>query len=113
MSGLLKANIIVTYCASFAWGIGYYFVEDPRMDIMVSLLAGVLITQFVAMHASNANKPIPSWSKWVIFFSWPISMHVVLLYCKGFKGLMISLGHLSLYIIMPMISFFAMSLIFP
>jgi len=111
MSGILKANIIITYCASFVYGICVCFIEDQRLSIMLSLLAGILMTQFVALHASSVNKPIPSWSKSVIFFTWPLSMHLVLLYCKGFKGLGISLLHLALYIAMPMISLTLMSLV--
>lgn len=113
MNAKLKTNIIVTYSFSVIWGIAASFIEDPRFDFMISIVCGILVTQFVALHACSTNKPVPTWSKWLIFFTWPISMHFILLYCKGLKGIAISLGHLAMIFILPMISNSIIFFIYP
>ena len=115
MSSKLKVNIIMFYCASFIWGAATYFNfnEDSRLNFIFSLIVGILAVQFTVLHASNAGRPIPPWSKWIVFFTWLLSIHVILLYCKGFKGLATSLSHMAIFFVAYLASYFMMSMLFP
>lgn len=112
MSGRLKANIIMTYCVCLYYGILFYFTKDPRLNFVVNIIIAFLVTQFTVIYASNAGKPIPSMSVWLVLATWSISMHFIFLRCKGFKGLLVSLSYLVSLSVVSAIPYIILSLIF-
>lgn len=95
MGSKLKVNLIVTFCVCAVGGIMSLFVpKHSPWFYMVGFVLAFCATQFIVIYSLNAGRPVPSWSKWLVFLTWWFSMHFIFMYCKGFKGLLASISYL-------------------
>lgn len=91
----LKTNVVLFYALALAFGIYQRNPTSGIVDLIVPWVFAGLATRFTVIMCSNANKPLPTSSLWLVFLFWPLVVPLILFNARGFRGLGIALLHFA------------------
>lgn len=81
------------YLSSLLEGI-HTALSHGRFDwqsLFFALIISISATRFIAAEFTSVGKTILPTSKWLILFSWPISIPILLFWIKGFYGFLLGI----------------------
>lgn len=81
-----KLIMISIYSMCVLFGIDSVLFEATKYtikDFLLILIFAILVTLFCVVDAQLRKKTIPYFSRWLIFFTWPISVPIYILWSNG------------------------------
>jgi len=90
---LSSRGMVLMLCGlALLYGVHYTLNNDPDLiDLLLVWSMDVLTILICARDARNRGSVLPHAYRWVMFFTWPLSIWVYYGWCRGFKGLGIAL----------------------
>ena len=73
------------------------------LDLILSICICSFAVNIVSKEFRFHNKDFPSNTKWLVFFTWPISFPIIIIYLKGLKGVLLFFLHTFLILVFPLI----------
>lgn len=88
-SGLTTRWMLVILCGlAFLYGVQYALDENPDIvDLLLVWGMDVVTILICARDARRRGRVLPHGYRWVMFFTWPLSILVYYVWARGFKGL--------------------------
>jgi len=102
-----KLIMISIYSMCVLFGIDSVLVESTKVtikDFLLILMFAILVTFFCVVDAKLRKKTIPDFSKWLIFFTWPISVPIYILWSRGKKKIISSILQILSFPVVVLVS---------
>ena len=94
MRTLRNITVVAVYLIMIPVGSRAVIYAQPnRVDYVISLIIGILVTQFCILDAKILGKNLARSFYWLIFFTWPLAVPLYLMWSRGWKGLLWAFVH--------------------
>ena len=111
MIGRRRAVVSVIYALSVYWGTVYWFGSDPRTELLVSVIGGIVMTQFCMVDSRIRGRSLPWSVPWLIFCSWPVSVPVYLCWSQGIRKIYKPVLYILAFLVGPYVGYACTGLI--
>ena len=83
-----KVVVVFIYLLIALWGVRRALLQEMRpIDLIICVTISFLMVQFCVIDSRIRGKPVLHSFRWMIFFTWPISVPIYLLWSRGVKGI--------------------------
>jgi uncharacterized membrane protein (UPF0136 family) len=79
--------------------------SDP-IGLVLSLVTSMVLTALCVVDSMVIRKPILATFRWVMFFTWPVSVPAYLVWSRRLRGLGLALLHAGLLCVVYLVGFF-------